>query len=117
MNQTQYAIRSLTEGFTDLTRYWSTYFKRPIQNETTKQDLPLHIEPNAWKGKFPAQVRVDLVGKLQRIKDAAYILGKAGVGLRQLASGLPGPIAPVQGKDVGDNLLGHFDLGGRHDHG
>ena len=72
MNPTRYAIRSLTEGLTDLTRYWSTYSKHPIPNETTTQGLPLHIEPNTWKGKFPAQVPVDLIGELQRINDAAY---------------------------------------------
>jgi len=37
------------------------------------------------------------------------LLGKAGVGLRQLASGLPGPQDPVQGKDVGEKLLVHFE--------
>ena len=72
-------------------------------------EAQLHIAPKAWKGKFPAQVRVEQVGELKRISDAAYILGKAGVGLRQLASGLPGPQEPVQGKDVGEKLLAHFE--------
>ena len=70
----------------------------------------LHIDPKAWKGKFPAQVRVELIRELKRIKDAAYILGKAGVGLRQLAPGLPGPQEPVQGKDVGEKILVHFGV-------
>jgi len=68
-------------------------------------EAQLHIDPKAWKGKFPAQVRVELIGGLKRVKDAAYILGKAGVGLRQLASGLPGPDEPVQEKEIG-NLRG-----------
>ena len=72
-------------------------------------EAQLHIDSNAWKGKFAAQVRVELVGELKRIADAAYILGKAGVGLRQLASGLPGPLEPVQPKDVGEKLLAHFE--------
>ena len=72
-------------------------------------EAQLHIDPKAWKGKFPAQVRVELIGQLKRITDAAYILGKAGVGLRQLASGLPGPQEPVQGKNVGEKLLVHFE--------
>jgi hypothetical protein len=72
-------------------------------------EAQLHIDPEAWKGKFPAQVRVELIGELKRITDAAYILGKAGVGLRQLASGLPGPQEPVQGQDVGEKLLKHFE--------
>ena len=71
-------------------------------------EAQLHIDPKAWKGKFPAQVRVEQVGELKRVKDAAYILGKAGVALRQLASGLPGPQDPVQAKDVGEKLLEHF---------
>jgi len=72
-------------------------------------EAQLHIDPKAWKGKFSAQVRVEQIGELKRVKDAAYILGKAGVGLRPLASGLPGPQEPVQGKDVGEKLLTHFE--------
>ena len=49
-------------------------------------EAQLHIDPKAWKGKFPAQVRVELIGDLKRVKDAAYILGKAGVGLRYATS-------------------------------
>jgi len=71
-------------------------------------EAQLHIDPKAWKGKFPAQVRVELIGELKRVKDAAYILEKAGVGLRQLASGLPGPQEPVQAKEVGEGLLEYF---------
>ena len=72
-------------------------------------EAQLHIDPKAWKGKFPAQVRVEPIGELKRVSDAAYILGKAGVALRQLASGLPGPQEPVQGKEVGEKLLVHFE--------
>ncbi len=43
----------------------------------------LHIEPDAWDGRFAAQVRVEPIGELQRIKDAAYILKKAGLETRQ----------------------------------
>jgi len=75
-------------------------------------EAQLHIDPKAWKGKFPAQVRVELIGELKRTSDAAYILGKTGVALRQLASGLPGPQDPVQAKDVGEKLLVHFDEAG-----
>jgi len=31
------------------------------------------------------------------------------VGLRPLASGLPGPQEPVQGREVGERLLVHFE--------
>ena len=69
----------------------------------------LHIEPDAWDGKFAAQVRVELVGKLQRIKDAAYILKKAGMEMRQAASGALVPEYPVHGRDIAEKILAHFD--------
>ena len=72
-------------------------------------DAQLNIEPKAWKGKFSAQVRVELIGQLKRIKDAAYILTKARVGMGQLASGVPAPQYPVHGQDVGEKLLEHFE--------
>ena len=67
------------------------------------------IEPGAWKAKFPAQVRVELIGELKRISDAAYILGQAGVGMGQLASGISAPQYPVHGQEVGEKLLMHFE--------
>ncbi len=81
-------------------------------------EVQYDIEPKAWKGKFPAQVRVELVGPLMRISDAAYILGKAGVGMGQLASGIPAPQYPVHGKEAGERLLTHFEAtGGMSDFG
>ncbi len=68
----------------------------------------LHIEPDAWDGKFEAQVRVELIGELQRIKDAAFILKKAGIGTRQAASGAFVPQFPVHGRDVVEKILAHF---------
>ena len=68
----------------------------------------LHIEPNAWDGRFAAQVRVKLIGELQRVKDASYILGKAGVAMTQLKSGAPAPQFPVNGRDVMEKILAHF---------
>ena len=68
----------------------------------------LHIEPKAWKGKFAAQVRVEPIGELQRVKDAAYILKNAGVETRQSVSGALVPEYPVHGKDVGEKLLANF---------
>ncbi len=69
----------------------------------------LHIEPDAWKGKFAAQVRVELLGKLQRIKDAAYILTKVGLVMRQAASGTLVPQYPVQERVVMQKILSHFE--------
>ena len=71
-------------------------------------EAQLHIEPDAWDGKFAAQVRVELISELQRIKDAAYILNKAGVGMGQLASGLLAPQYPVHGREVGEKILANF---------
>lgn len=71
-------------------------------------EAQLHIEPDAWDGKFAAQVRVELISKLQRIKEATYILSKSGVGMGQLASGAPAPQYPVHGREVGEKILSHF---------
>ena len=68
----------------------------------------LHIEPDAWDGKFAAQVRVELVGKLQRIKDAAFILKKADLEMRQAASGTLVPQFPIHERDVVEKILAHF---------
>ena len=68
----------------------------------------LHIEKDAWNGRFAAQVRVESIGELQRIKDAAFILQKTGVGMSQLKSGAPAPQFPVHGRDVGEKILANF---------
>jgi hypothetical protein len=65
----------------------------------------LHIESDAWDGRFAAQVRVEPIGELQRIKDAAYILRKAGLETRQSVSGALVPEYPVHGREVGEKLL------------
>ena len=67
----------------------------------------INIEPKAWNRKFPAQVRVELIGELRRIKDATYILNKTGAAMGQLASGVPIP-HPVHGRDVGEKIMAHF---------
>jgi len=67
----------------------------------------VNIEPKAWNGKFPAQVRVELISELQRIKDATYILNKTGAAMGQLASGVPAP-HPVHGREIGEKILAHF---------
>ena len=71
-------------------------------------EVHLHIEPDAWGGKFAAQVSVEPIGELQRISDATYILNKVGVGMGQLNSGLPAPQFPVHGRDVLENILTYF---------
>jgi len=72
-------------------------------------EAQLNIEPDAWDGKFAVQVRVELISELQRIKEATYILSKAGVGMGQLASGVPAPQYPVHGREVGEKILANFN--------
>jgi len=69
----------------------------------------LHIEPDAWSGRFAAQVRVELIDKLQRINDATFILKKAGLGMRQSSSGALVPKFPVQGREIVEKILAHFE--------
>ena len=71
-------------------------------------EAQLHIEPDAWDGRFAAQVRVEPIGELQRIKDAAYILKKAGLAMRQSVSGALVPEYPVHRREVGEKLLVRF---------
>jgi len=67
-----------------------------------------HIEPKAWKGRFAAQVRVELLGPLQRVKDATFILTQAGVGMAPMATGILAPVFPVHPHEVIDKILAHF---------
>jgi len=72
-------------------------------------EAQLHIEPDAWNSKYAAQVRVELISKLQRKKEAACILSKAGVAMGQLKSGIPVPQYPVHGQNVGEKILSNFE--------
>ena len=72
-------------------------------------EAQLHIEPDAWNSKYAAQVRVELISKLQRKKEAAYILSKAGMAMGQLKSGIPVPQYPVHGQNVGEKILSNFE--------
>ena len=69
----------------------------------------LHIEPGAWNGRFASQVRVELIGKLQRITDAAFILKKAGLRMKQIASGSLVPQFPVHERDIVERILANFE--------
>lgn len=74
-----------------------------------RSEVRMNIEPNAWNGRFASQVPVELVGKLKRIKDATFILKKAGIEMAQLASGAPVPEFPVHGREVGNKILANFE--------
>lgn len=39
-----------------------------------KSEAALNIEPEAWEGKFPAQIKVKLISELQRISNASQKL-------------------------------------------
>ncbi len=68
----------------------------------------MQIEAKAWSGKFPAQVQVELIGELQRIKDAAHILKTAGIELKPNDWGAPIPPYPVYGREIMDKILCRF---------
>ena len=68
----------------------------------------LNIEHDAWNGKFPAQVRVEPIGKTQRIPNGSSILGKLGIKMTRLPAGAPVPQFPVHGRDVAEKILAHF---------
>ena len=73
-----------------------------------RSEPQLNIEPDAWGGQFPAQVRVELIGKVQRITNAASILEKIGLKMTKLPSGARVPQFLVHGRDVAENILTHF---------
>ena len=69
----------------------------------------LNIEPDAWDGKFPAQVRVELIDEdEQRVPRAQSILKKIGIKMNTLRSGAEVPVFPVHGRDVAEKILAHF---------
>jgi SpoVK/Ycf46/Vps4 family AAA+-type ATPase len=73
-----------------------------------RSEPQLNIEPDAWSGEFPAQVRVEPIGKIQRIPEATSIFEKIGIKLTKLRSGAPVPQFPVHDRDVAEKILAHF---------
>jgi len=72
----------------------------------------LDIEGDAWEGEFRAQVRVEPIGELKRISEAAILLANAGIKLVDLPSGKLVPMLPVQNADVAQKILELFGGGG-----
>ncbi len=68
----------------------------------------LNIEPDAWGGRFPAQVRVQPMSKIQRIPNAISVLAKIGIKMKKLRSGAQVPQFPVHGQEVAQKILSHF---------
>jgi AAA+ superfamily predicted ATPase len=65
----------------------------------------LNIEPEAWQGKFPAQVRVHLLGTIQGVSKAIEKLSNIGVGMTTIKSGAHVPKFPVHSQDILDKVL------------
>ncbi len=73
-----------------------------------RSEPQLSIEPDAWDGQFPAQIRVELIGKLQRIAGATSIFQRIGIKTTKLPSGVPVPRFPVHDRNVAEKILAHF---------
>jgi len=77
-----------------------------------ESEARLNIDPNAWEGNFPAQVKVKLLGNLQRIKGATQKLGQI-VELREIKRD-PHPYkVPSQntyGPEITEKILTLFDI-------
>ena len=72
-------------------------------------EAQLDIEEDAWNGEFRAQVRVEPIGELKRVREAAVVLANAGIKLVDLPSGKLVPMLPVQNRDVAKKLLASFE--------
>jgi len=68
----------------------------------------LNIEPEAWNGNYPAQIRVALISELQHINNASTILKKIGIQLTQLKSKALVPTFPVHDSEITQRLIAHF---------
>lgn len=73
-----------------------------------RSEPQLNIEPEAWDGEFPAQVRVEPISKLQRITGATSIFERIGIKMTKLPSGAPVPRFPVHDRNVAEKILAHF---------
>lgn len=79
----------------------------PFKSITEAQ---IDIEEDAWIGEFRAQLRVEPIGEIKRMKEAAPLLAKAGIDLIDLPSGALVPVLPVQGKDIAKCLFEKFRI-------
>ncbi|MFX0093865.1 MAG: hypothetical protein ACFFBD_19155 [Candidatus Hodarchaeota archaeon] len=68
-------------------------------------EAQIDIVKEAWGGGFRAQVRVEPIGELKRISEAATLLAKHGISLIDLKSGALVPLIPVQSASIGRKLL------------
>jgi transitional endoplasmic reticulum ATPase len=71
-----------------------------------------NIDPNAWGGEFPAQVKVKLLGKLHRVNGATDKLKKI-IGLRKIERDFYSYYVPSQniyGPEITEKILSLFDI-------
>jgi len=74
-------------------------------------EAKLNIDPNAWEGNFPAQVKVKLPGKLQRINEATNKLEKI-IELREIKRKpypYKAPSKNTYGPEITEKVLSLFD--------
>ena len=99
-------LREIKTG--DIGLLWNLSKNELIGVFKARSEPQLNIEPDAWAGQFPAQVRVEPIGKIQRITNAVSILEKIGIKMTELPSGAPVPQFPVHDRDVAEKILVHF---------
>jgi len=74
--------------------------------------VQLNIDPHAWTGKFPAQVRVKLIGQLQRIDESTEKLEKI-IDLREISKepfSYKVPEKNTYGPEITERVLSLFKL-------
>ncbi len=72
-------------------------------------DIGYKLEPDAWQGKFPYQIRVSPIGEPQKIDKASVVFEKIGLTLTSLPqSGAKVPQFATYGPEVTRKLLGYF---------
>lgn len=74
----------------------------------SQSEAQLDIQEDAWNGEFRAQIRVQRLGELKRIGEAASVLAEAGIKLINMPSGSLVPLTPVQEGDCVEKLLKRF---------
>lgn len=77
-----------------------------------ESDVRLNLDPNAWDGKFPAQVKVKLIDQLQRVNAASEKLEKI-IELREIPRdrfSYKVPSKNTYGPDTTDKVLSLFRL-------
>jgi len=86
------------------------YYKDELIGIFAATTQPDHnLNPDAWGGGFPTQVRVKPLGEIQRIKSAASILEKVGVKMKwrpNLKAKIPQFV--VYDQEIAKKILAHF---------